>query len=475
MSDNQPSWLDQLATAIAPERITTSGADLDAHSYDWWPMAVKWRQQGKRPYSPEAIVRPLSVGEISQVMRWASEHAVPVTPWGAGSSVTGAPLPMTGGISLDLSALNRILALDETNLMVKVQAGVMGHRLEAVLNERGYTLNHSPQSLDRSTVGGWVATRATGQFSSRWGGIEDLVVALTVVLPSGEIVESLFAPRASVGPDLCQLFFGAEGTLGVVVEVTLKIFPMAPAQLFDSLRFTTVTSGLQAMRGMMRAGLRPFLLRFYDEDESRHAVRDAEFSGCIMFLGCEGVESVAQAEQAACLEICRAAGAESLGPAAALGWMRRRFDFSTVENLLAEPGGVAETIEVAHFWDGIEPTYRSLKEALTPLADQVLCHFSHAYPQGTSLYAILLGKAEDDAAAEAQLRQIWSVAMETALREGAAISHHHGVGLARLGHIERNLGSGMQLLVCLKSALDPTGIMNPGKLGLSGRPFDPAS
>ncbi len=475
MSDHQPSWVGQLSTVIAPERITIGSADLDAHSYDWWPMAVKWRQQGKRPYAPEAVVRPHSVKEVSQVMRWASEHSIPVTPWGAGSSVTGAPLPITGGISLDLSALNRVLAFDETNLLVKVQAGMMGHRLEAVLNERGYTLNHSPQSLDRSTVGGWVATRATGQFSSRWGGIEDLLVALTAVLPTGEIVESIFAPRASVGPDLRQLFIGAEGTLGVVVEVTLKIFPTAPARLFDTLRFNTVTEGLQAMREIMRAGLRPFLIRFYDEDESRHAVRDTNFSGCAMFLGCEGVETVASAEQAACVDICCAVGGESLGSDAAMGWMNRRFDFSTIENLLAERGGVAETIEVAHFWDSIEPTYRALKEALAPLADQVLCHFSHAYPQGTSLYVILLGRVDDDAAAEARLRKIWAVAMETALQEGAAISHHHGIGLARLDHIDRNLGSGMQVLVRLKTAFDPAGIMSPGKLGLPYRRPDAQS
>ena len=149
--------------------------------------------------------------------------------------------------------------------------------------------------------------------------------------------------------------------------------------------------------------------------------------------------------------------------------MGRRFDFSTVENLLAEPGGVAETIEVAHFWDGIEPTYRALKKALSPLADQVLGHFSHAYPQGTSLYIILLGRAPDAGAAEARLTQIWRVAMEVALSEGAAISHHHGVGLARLPYIRRNLGSSMEVLERVKTALDPAGIMSPGKLDLPDR------
>lgn len=469
MINNEASWIDQLSATIAPERVSVDGASLETHSYDWWPVAIKWRQQGKRPFAPQAVVRPHSIEEISQVLRWASERGIPVTPWGAGSSVTGAPLATTGGISLDLSALNRTLVLDETNLLVKVQAGKMGHHLEAELNERGYTLNHSPQSLDRSTVGGWVATRATGQFSSRWGGIEDLVVALAVVLSSGVTVESVFAPRASLGPDLRQLFIGAEGTMGVVVEVTLKIFPIASDRIFETPRFPTVGAGLQAMRNIMRVGLRPFLLRLYDEDESRYAMRDATFRGCAMFIGTEGLELIAQAEQKACLEICLAEGAELLGPDAAIGWMGRRFDFATVENLLAEPGGVAETIEVAHFWDGIEPTYQALKEALAPLADQVLGHFSHAYPQGTSLYVILLGRADDAAAAETRLTQIWQVAMEVALHEGAAISHHHGVGLARLPYIQRNLGSGIEVLGRIKTALDPAGIMSPGKLGLLDR------
>jgi len=463
------TWLAELRTVIAPERVSTGEADLDVHSYDCWPVAVKWRQQGKRPCAPVAVVRPLNIAEVSLLLSWASERGVAVTPWGAGSAVTGAPLPLSGGISLDLSALNRVLVLDEINLLVKVQAGKMGHHLEAELNERGYTLNHSPQSLDRSTAGGWVATRATGQFSSRWGGIEELLVALTIVLPTGEVVESIFAPRASLGPDLRQLFVGAEGTLGVVTEVTLKIFPTAPMRIFETLCFPTVTTGLQAMRKIMRVGLRPFLLRFYDEDESRYAMRDSSFNGCAMFLGCEGLEPVARAEHMACLAYCQAEGAELHGPDAAIGWMGRRFDFSTVENLLVEPGGVAETIEVAYFWDSIEPTYRALKVSLAPLADQVLGHFSHAYPQGTSLYMILLGRARDAAAAEARLERIWEVSMEIALREGAVMSHHHGVGLARLPYIRRGLGQGMAVLERIKTALDPAGIMSPGKLGLPNR------
>jgi alkyldihydroxyacetonephosphate synthase len=461
------TWLKELGGQLAPERVSTGAADLDAHSYDWWPVAAKWRQQGLHPYAPAAVVRPVTTDEVSRVLAWANGAGVPVTPWGAGSSVTGAPLAMAGGLSLDLSALNRLLALDETNLVVRAQAGMMGHHLERALNSRGYTLNHSPQSLDRSTVGGWVATRATGQFSSRWGGIEAMVLALTVVLADGTVVQTPLVPRGAMGPDLCQLFIGAEGTLGVVTEVTLRMAPLAEHRGYETLRFPSVTQGLEAMRLMMRAGLRPFLLRFYDNDESRYAMRDASFTGCALFLGCEGVAPVARAEFDACLALCEANGGQTLGPAATTNWMERRFDFSLIENILAKPGGVAETIEVAHFWANIESTYRALKAALSPRAGEVLGHFSHAYPQGTSLYMILLGEVETAAEAEARLRQIWAVSMEVALQEGAAISHHHGVGIARLPYIQRSAGTSFAVLERIKVGLDPAGILNPGKLGLT--------
>ena len=340
--------------------------------------------------------------------------------------------------------------------------------LEHALNERGFTLNHSPQSLDRSSVGGWVSTLATGQFSSRYGGIEELALALTVVLPDGQVIETPLAPRAAVGPDLRHLFLGAEGTLGVVTEVVLKIFPIAEHRIFQTLSFPSVASGLSAMQRMMQRGLRPFLVRFYDTDEARHAMKDPDFSSPVMFLGFEGIKAVAEAEYSAGLAICTEAGGQPLGPDAALAWMERRFDFSAIENLLAEPGGLAETIEIAHFWDGLFATYQALKTALAPYAGQVLGHFSHVYPQGGSLYIILLGRAADDAAAEARIREIWDVSMKICLEQGAAISHHHGVGLARLPYIRAQLGSAMVVLQQVKTALDPAGVMNPGKLGLNG-------
>ncbi len=458
------SWVDELKTLLGSGAVITDEDTIRQCSYDWWPVAQKWKQQHKQPFRPDVVVLPRTTDEVSRLLRWASENRIPVTPRGAGSGVTGAALVVRGGICLDMSAMNQILALDETNLLVRVQAGTMGHILAQELNRQGLTLNHSPQSLERSSVGGWVATRATGQFSSRWGGIEDLAAAFTVVLATGEIVETRLVPRAAIGPDLRHVFIGSEGILGVVTEVTLKVFPLAEHCILEALAFPNLESGLLVMRRIMQAGLRPFLVRFYDENETRYAMRDKAFTGCAMFLGFEGMRGVAEAEYQAALTMCRAEGGQLLGSTPVDEWMERRFDFSTIEGVLARPGGIAETIEIAHLWSKILDTYHRLKGALEPLTSEQLGHFSHVYSQGTSLYMIVFGEADDDAAAEQRLLAIWDAAMRSCLETGAAISHHHGIGLARRRFLRQELSSSAVVLERIKAALDPADIMNPGKL-----------
>jgi alkyldihydroxyacetonephosphate synthase len=455
-----------LIARFGPDRVSTASPDLAAHSHDVWPLSTKQAMQGKHPHAPEAVVRARDTDEVAQVLSWANTHGVPVTPWGLGSSVTGAPLPLHGGVVLDLSQLLAEPELDETDLTVTVAAGARGDRLEGWLTERGYTLGHSPQSLDRSTAAGWLATRATGQFSSKYGGIEDLVVAFTVVLADGTVVHTADHPRAAIGPDLRHLFIGSEGTLGVITAVKLKVFPVPEHRVLQAVRFDAVEAGLATMRELTRAGLRLSIVRFYDHDEARHAMVDSGFEGTVLFLGSEGPRAVAQAEQAEALRIAAANGGTELGPAPVEAWMARRYDFSTIERLIEEPGGYAETIEIAHYWSGIGDVHAAAKKALEPLADEVLGHFSHVYPQGTSLYLILLGRAADDAEAEQRIERIWATAMEVTLAHGAALSHHHGVGIARLPYVRAALGDSALVLDRVKSALDPNTVLNPGKLGL---------
>lgn len=455
--------IDSLAEVLPADRISVADDEIAAHSYDAWPVAIKWRQQNLQPCKPDAVVKPQNAEEVATIVRWANATATPITPWGLGSAVTGACLTEHGGITVDLSAMNRTVCIDETNMMVTAEAGKRGDVLEAELNARGYTLNHSPQSLDRSSIGGWIATRATGQFSSRYGGIEDLVVSLKAVLPDGTSVETKRTPRAAVGLDTKGLFLGSEGTFGIVTEVTTKIFPVVRDRIFEAVSFASVEAGIEVLRKITREGLKPFLVRYYDEDEARHAMKDKSFDSCVLFLGFEGVGG--RAEYDAALDICAQHQGKKLGPAPVEAWMGRRYDFSGIENVLARPGGVAETIEVVDFWDSIEGTYHALKKALAPLADEVLGHFSHVYAQGTSLYMILLGTAEDAREAEERLREIWDVAMRICLERGAAISHHHGVGLARLPYIRQDIATALPVNSLVKKALDPNNIMNRGKLG----------
>ncbi|BCB91149.1 FAD-binding oxidoreductase [Phytohabitans suffuscus] len=465
-----PAVADRLRAALGEAAVSTSEPDLDARSHDTWPVATVWARLGRHPYRPEVVVRARGVDDVVATLRVAAEAGVPVTAWGLGSSVTGQPLPVGGGIVLDMSGHVSAPVLDETDRTVRVAAGVRGGDLEAWLAERGLTLNHSPQSLGRSTVGGWVATRATGQFSSRYGGIEDLVVGYQVVLADGTVADVGQRPRAAMGPDLRAVFIGSEGTLGVVTEVTLKVYAAAPHRIVEAFALPGVEAGLTAMRRIAQAGLRPFLVRFYDDEEAAHAVPGQPVAAPVLFLGHEGLAGVATAEHTAATGIVEALGGTSMGAPPVTAWLGRRYDFSTIERRLAEPGGYAETIEVAHLWSRIGPMYRDLKDQLAPLADEVLGHFSHVYEQGSSLYVILLGRAADDRAALARLEEIWDRAMKVVVAHGGEVSHHHGGGLARQPWVRRSLGSGYPVLERLKGGLDPAHLLNPGKLGFGPDP-----
>lgn len=451
--------------AALGERVVLTDADtLDASSHDTWPFSTKLAMLGRHEHRADVVVRPTDPADIPTVLAVAARHGVPVTPRGLGSSVTGQPLPVRGGVVLDLSGLPRRWEIDPVDMTVTVTAGVNGGELEDDLAARGWTLGHSPQSLHRSSVGGWLATLATGQFSSRYGGIEDLVVEYSVVLATGQSVRLAGAPRAAMGPDLRRLFLGSEGTLGIVTEVVMKIFPLPEAELLQAFSVPTVKAGLEVLRAQAAAGLRPFLLRLYDPDEAPHAVPGT--AGPVLFVGSRGLPTMAEAEMGVLHELAALQGAAPLGPEPVQRWLARRFDFATVENRLEIPGGYAETIEIAHTWRHIGCTYQAMKAALAPLADEVLVHFSHVYDQGTSMYLILFGQAADDEAAVHRLREIWATAMRVALDSGAVLSHHHGGGLARSPYAREALGDAHLVLRRIKDALDPGHLLNPGKLGL---------
>jgi alkyldihydroxyacetonephosphate synthase len=220
------------------------------------------------------------------------------------------------------------------------------------------------------------------------------------------------------------------------------------------------------MREIMQRGVRPALARLYDSDETRRAMPGEQGAGCALFLACEGPQEIADAEAGVCREIIHKFGGRGLGSGPVHGWLDQRYDYSAVQGALSRTGGYAETIEVAHFWSEIATLYAELRRALAPLANEVFGHFSHFYPQGASLYVILLGQAPDDETAAARLNDIWRTAMEVTIACGGELSHHHGIGLVRQQFLARSLGPGHDLLRRLKHALDPSGLLSPGKLGL---------
>ncbi|HAT7493981.1 TPA: FAD-binding oxidoreductase [Raoultella ornithinolytica] len=453
--------------SILPEsQVLSDRETLQASSHDTWPLSTKLRRLGCHDYQADVVVKVTDEKQIQQVLALATANDTPVPPRALASSVTGQPLPTRGGIVLDVTGMTQHREINITNLTVEVSAGYNGGQLEDELQQMGWTLGHSPQSLYQSTVGGWLSTLATGQFSSYYGGIEELVTAYTVILATGEKLRLKASPRAAMGPDLRQLFIGAEGTLGIVTSVQLKIFPLPQTRLYDSLELPSIDAGLEIMREQAMAGLRPFLLRLYDTNEARHAMQNPLQDKPVMFLGTQGVDAVAHAEMDAFMAIVHRHGGKSIGSEGVLKWMERRFDFSTVEKLLDSHGGFAETIEIAHTWDGISGLYHALHEMLTPLADEVLSHFSHVYPQGTSMYMILLGRESSDREAVEKLRTIWRETMRVCLEHHAELSHHHGGGLVRSPYARESLGSAHLLLRRVKQALDPNGTLNPGKLGL---------
>ena len=447
----------------AASEVVSDATLLEDYRADWWPLAIKRAATGQPLGHPDAVITPTSAAGVVEALALAKAHGVPLIPWGLGSSVVGSPLATEGGIVCDLSRLTGITALSKEDLLVSVRAGTMGQDLEDELNAAGLTLGHSPQSLDRSTVGGWVATRATGQFSSRYGGIEDLLVALEVALPEHGLVRTPLAARPALGPDLAGLMVGSEGTYGIVTEVTLRLSPLPEHREHEEVRFGDVASLLAAMREISQLGVAPYLVRGYDHAETAH-LTGGQGEGCALLLGNEGSKAVAVAAQQACLDVARAHGGTLRGGDLVEAWLARRYDFSTIEGIVARPGGYAETIEVGSLWSGIGSLHAALTTELADHADEVWGHFSHLYPQGTSLYVILTGQADDDAAAVARLEAIWDTAMRVCGEQDASIAHHHGIGLARQPWLDDALGDAAAPLRAVKAALDPDGVCNPGKL-----------
>lgn len=462
------SFLSHLAATRPTLAVTTEPGEISRHSRDRWPEAAKWTAEEAQRHSPAAVVLATSTADVAATLKAASLHDVTVIPYGGGSGVVGGVVAGGDFVSLDLSGLTSSPLFDDELGEVTVSAGMIGADLERMLNERGRRLPHYPQSLPLATVGGLVATRSSGTFSSKYGNIEDLLVSLEVVLADGSVITTKASPRSSTGPSIAQLFVGSEGTLGVITAVTLRTLPLAAASMFRGIAFTSLGSGIAAVRTMLDGGITPAVIRLYDPAEAEHIFVKSglEPSGALLILGFDGHPLVIETEQAAALHVTSTLGGKDLGATPGEVWERTRYDASWLDRGNAGTHDYADAIEVSAGWSQLDALHTRVLDALAPHADKAYAHYSHFYPNGGAIYFIFFVSGPDAAGARARYRSAWDATLRTVLEHGGSISHHHGVGEARKEWMTMEHGDSLRVLAAVKHALDPQGLLAPGKLGI---------
>ncbi len=435
---------------------------IDEAGRDWWPLSLIWAAQGRTTARPAVVAVPTSADEVAAVLAVCNDAQVPLTPAAGRSGVCGAAVPAHGGVLLDLQRLAGVRDVDDASLLVDVLPGTYGNVFEDELrSQHGLTVGHWPQSMAISTVGGWLACRGAGQYSTRYGKIEDIVAGLDVVLADGRRITTGDQPRQAVGPDLTQLFVGSEGTLGVIVGARLRAHPQPPAERRGAWGFPSFEAGLDVMRRVLRRGATPAVFRLYDGAESR---RSFDVDSCVLLALDEGDERLVEAVLHIVGEEC--AAAERLDDSLLDRWLSHRNDVSALEALIGR-GYVVDTMEITGSWAALPGIYDRAISSMRAVegTSSVTAHQSHSYLDGGCLYFTFAGQVDPDAR-EDYYRDVWDAGARAVLAAGGSLSHHHGVGLNRSRFVAEALGPGFDALVAVKQALDPRGILNPGKLGL---------
>ncbi len=460
---------------VGADQVLSDEESVLGAAKDYIGFRVYQRADGKN-FAPRAacVVKVKSTEEASKVLKFLNDNEVDVVPRTGGSSVTMGVEPQPGGVIIDGSLMNKIIDLNETNMTVTVACGTPLEYLENYLNERGYTAGHFPQSLPMASIGGLVATRSIGQFSTLYGGIEDLVVGLEAVLADGEVIRIKNVPRRSCGPDLRHLFIGNEGMLGFVTEVTMKLFKYRPDERWMcAYGIKDMLTGFDMLHDIMKDGYRPAVARLHDAAEAlmilgMHDVGLPAGYGIMLFL-CEGPKPIADATGAAIQHYAEKYEAVSLGDKPVRSWLKTRNDVcSQMDNgQYYKMGAVADTCEISGNWDVIGKIYEGVTTRLPEENEQLMYvggHSSHSYMQGTNIY-FTFGFMEDHAeTAQEDYMKVISVIMEETLKYGGSIAHHHGSGKYRTAWMPQEHGSSYPLMYKLKDALDPKHILNKGVL-----------
>ncbi|MCH0559243.1 FAD-binding oxidoreductase [Streptomyces sp. MUM 16J] len=474
-----PAALKALAEAVGgAEYVRTDTADRVRHTRGKSTPDLLRIRAGDFSDVPQAVVLPASHAEVLAVLRACVAHGLAVVPFGGGTSVVGGLAPRRSAfVALDLRRMDGLLDLDPVSRTAVLQPGLRAPEAEALLAERGYTLGHFPQSFEWATIGGFAAARSSGQASAGYGRFDEMVLGLTLATPEGTI-ETGRAPRSAAGPDLRQLILGSEGAFGVITSVTVRIRPVPEARLYEGWRFRSFEEGTTALRRLAQDGPRPTVLRLSDETETFIGLARPDAigagpvqgdAGCLAITGYEGtVEDTAQRRERAAA-VLTACGGTPAGSEPGEHWAHGRYSAPYLRDALLDVGAFAETLETAAFWSRIPDLYTAVRTALTDTLTQagtpplVMCHISHVYENGASLYFTVVSAQGEDPVAH------WTpakhAANEAVLAAGGTISHHHGVGTDHRDWYVREAGTlGISALRAVKRCLDPDGLLNPGVL-----------
>lgn len=458
----------ELRDVLGPDAVADGMPErLAAHAV--FPPELLRIKRGEFSHLPALVVRPSSAEEVAAVIRIAARFGVPVVPYGGGSGIVGGTWGPPEAVVLDLKGLTGI-EVDHRSMTVAAGAGVNGMHLEETLNRMGLTSGHYPQSIRSATVGGMVSTSAVGTFSTGYGKMDDLVVGLEVVLPDGSIVRTPVQPKHSAGPNLNALFVGAEGVFGVVTRAWLKIFPLPEERVIEGYLFPNTEAGLEAVRLIVQGGIRPALIRLYDEHEAAPRLEALGMAPGrpLLLIGFDGPRRLVSVQRELAREVCQRQGGVYLGIRPGKQWLENRFSTAVLLKPLHVRGGIADALEVSAQWADLPRVWRAIRAAAEPLCETVHAHFSHFYQTGGSVYLIFQAYAADDEAAEHLYAEILDRVLSASLANGGNTSHHHGVGRAKVQWLRTELGPTYRLLERLKATLDPQGLLNPGVLGLTG-------
>lgn len=469
MNNNTKVFIERIRKDLPQVEILDREEERLIYAHGCYPVEYKWILQGKYKYLPSAILVPNNTEELSFIMKLATELKVGIIPYGGGSGIVGGSIPDKEEVMIDMKKF-REFSINPINCTAIGGAGITGADFENMLNERGFTCGQYPQSFQSAVIGGMVATRAIGTFSTKYGKMDDMINSLEVVLPTGEVVNTHKAPKRSTGPELNELFLGSEGVYGIVTKAEIYIHPIAEKRYFEAYTFAKTENGLEAIRSFIQKGIKPAVIRLYDEVEASHKIHSYGFEEgfALLIVGYEGLTEMVDLEQKIVHATCVAYSGIPKGEKAGKDWFETRFSTKKMLDYDRMKGGTADAIEVAAPWDCIIKVWSEMRKALEPLCVDVDCHFSHVYHTGSSVYVIFHAKTEgDDFDGEKRYQECLKVAIETSLKYGGNVSHHHGTGKAKSQYLPfEHSEAGYGVMKKIKDALDPEGILNKGVLGL---------